>query len=343
MKAAVLHGKDDIRYEDYPNLKIGSDEVKVRVKVCGVCKSDVPRVLDGTAHYFPIILGHEFSGVVEEIGDNVKNINIGDHVAGVPLVPCFECEDCKNGNYSLCKNYSFIGSRTFGAYAEYVVVPKRNVFKISKDISFEMGALFEPSTVALHALKVADFKKGKNVAILGLGTIGSFVLQWCRIYGADKITVFSGSKDKEKLAKRLGATSFICSEDIDNSNYKDSFDFVFDTAGSISTIKNSFLLAANKATICFVGTPTKDFNISWKWWELINRKEMIVTGSWMSYSRPFPGCEWEETSKCFENGSLLFDQDIIYKEVSLKNVKDVFEDYKISKKVKGRILLKCDK
>ena len=223
------------------------------------------------------------------------------------------------------------------------MVPKTNVVKISKDISFEEGALFEPATVALHALNIAKFQKNKRVAILGLGTIGSFVLQWCRIYGANSITVFSSTKDKEILARKLGATSFVCEKDISNSIYKNNYDFVFDTAGIEITIKNSFLLAANKATVCFVGTPTIDFNISWKWWELINRKEMKVTGSWMSYSKPFPGMEWEKTAECFNNNSLLFDKEIIYKEEPLSNIKEVFEEYKISGKVKGRVLLKCDK
>ena len=343
MKAAVLYGKDDIRYEDYKDISVKENEVKIKVKVCGICKSDVPRVLDGTAHFYPIILGHEFSGIVEKIGKNVKNVNIGDHVAGIPLIPCLECDDCKKGNYSLCKNYSFIGSRTLGAYSEYVVVPQNNVYKISNDISFEKGALFEPATVALHALNVANFKSGKKVAVIGLGTIGTFILQWCRIYGSNSITVFSGSKEKEDLAKRLGATDFVHNSNISGSKYENQYDYVFDAAGIESTIKNSFLLAANKATICFVGTPTKDLSISWKMWELINRKEMKITGSWMSYSKPFPGSEWEKTAECFQNNSLLFDQNIIYKEVPLSNAKQIFEEYKTPGKVKGRVLLKGDK
>ena len=110
MKAAVLHGQDDIRIEEVDMPRIGHDEVLVRVKATGVCGSDIPRVLGTGAHFYPIVLGHEFSGEVVEIGDNVTNVQVGDKVAGAPLVPCHKCIDCLRGHYSQCKHYSFIGS-----------------------------------------------------------------------------------------------------------------------------------------------------------------------------------------------------------------------------------------
>ena len=88
--------------------------------------------------------------MIEEVGEGVTTLAKGDRIAGVPLVPCMECEDCQKGNYSLCKHYSFIGSRQFGSFAEYVVVPEKNAVKFEDEVSFEQGALFEPATVALH-------------------------------------------------------------------------------------------------------------------------------------------------------------------------------------------------
>lgn len=125
MKAAVLHAKGDLRYEEYPTPVIGDNEVLVKVKVAGICGSDIPRVNLGTAHYFPIVLGHEFSGEIVETGKDVTTLKQGDRVSCAPLLPCMKCEDCQKGNYSLCKNYSFIGSREQGGFAEYVKLPEK--------------------------------------------------------------------------------------------------------------------------------------------------------------------------------------------------------------------------
>lgn len=105
MKAAVLHANDDLRVEEIPDTRVNEGEVLVKVKATGICGSDIPRVLNNGAHNYPIVLGHEFSGEVVEIGSNVKSIKIGDRVAGAPLLPCFKCEDCQKGNYSQCKFY----------------------------------------------------------------------------------------------------------------------------------------------------------------------------------------------------------------------------------------------
>ena len=184
MKAGVVHAREDIRYEEIEKPVPKKGQVLIKVKYTGICGSDIPRVNGDACHFFPNVLGHEFSGTVEEVGEGVTSVKPGDRVAGVPLVPCMECEDCQKGNYSLCKHYSFIGSREFGSFAEYVVVPEKNAVKFEDSVSFEQGAFFEPATVALHGLERVDFKGGKTVAILGGGTIGMFVMQWAKIFGS---------------------------------------------------------------------------------------------------------------------------------------------------------------
>ena len=346
MKAALVYGIDDIRYEETEDIAVkNSNDVKVKVKACGICQSDVPRVLAGTARYFPIILGHEFSGIVEEVGEAVTNVKVGDHVAGIPLVPCLECEDCKKGDYALCKHYSFIGSRQSGAYAESVVVPATNVIPLDKNISFEAGALTETSTVALHAFKLVKFDKAKakNVAILGFGTIGAFAVQWARILGAENIVVFGRNEERLQFSKELGATHTIntthpefIKEAMELTGGK-GFDYLFETAGTPDTIKYCFKLAANKADVCMIGTPQKDVTFSWQEWELMNRKEFNLTGSWMSYSAPFPGAEWTETVEAMKNGSLIYDSRLLYKKYDLSEAKEAFACFK-NEKVSGRIL-----
>lgn len=345
MKAAVLHANDDLRYEDIPTPKTLPGTVKVRVRASGICGSDVPRVLHDGAHFYPIVLGHEFAGDVAEVGEGVQGFSVGDTVAGVPLVPCMACEDCQRGNYSLCGHYSFIGSRRQGSFAEYVVIPAANAVQYDPAILYEQAALFEPSTVALHGLFCADYRGGESVAVLGGGTIGLFALQWARLFGAKQVVVFDLDEGRLALSKRLGADQTVnTSEDGFLEAAKaltdgTGFGYVFETAGSPATMRMAFELAANKAGVCFVGTPHQDLTFTPAQWENLNRKEFHLPGSWMSYSAPFPGREWELTAHFFATGQLCFDPDMIYKTFSLAKAAEAFSLYKQPRQVHGKIIL----
>lgn len=348
MKAAVVVGYNDIQYMDIPEPGIKEGLVKVAVKHCGICGSDIPRVLNGACHSFPQVLGHEFSGVVIEKAGDVTSVEIGDHVVGVPLIPCMECEDCKNGNYSLCKHYSFVGSRQQGAMAEFVVVPASNVFKIDSNVRMDYAALFEPSTVALHGIMINHYapKEKDNVCVFGAGTIALFTIQWCKILGAKKVTVIGRSKAGLETAKKYGADEIVSTLDEDYLDQVDKittsrgFDYVFDAAGTSDTIQASMKVAANKANVCLIGTPTKPIEFSVKMWELINRKEMYITGSWMSYSASWPGEEWRKTAECMASGALKLGDDMIYTHYLLSEVKEAFKQFEVNRgAIKGRVML----
>lgn len=345
MKAAVLYGDYDLRYEEYPEPEVKPGCVKIRVRACGVCGSDIPRITNHGAHYYPIVLGHEFSGYVAEVGEGVTGLERGDHVVAAPLIPCLRCPDCLKGSYSQCKHYSFIGSRVQGGYADYVVVPALNVVKIDPSIPYDHAALFEPSTVALHGLKLADYRGGGKVAVLGGGTIGLFVLQWAKIYGAERVVVFGRDQKHLEVAKRLGADEVISTLEEDYLTRAMAltggagYDYVFETAGSTATMKLSFALAANHGSVCMVGTPTRDITFTPREWEQMNRKEFRLTGSWMSGNAPYPGDEWTLTSHYFANGMLKFDEEIFYCRIPLSQPRQLTEVLKDRSKVKGRILL----
>lgn len=345
MKAGVVYAREDIRYEEIDIPKPKADEVLIKVKYTGICGSDIPRVNGDACHFFPNVLGHEFSGTVVELGEDVTKVKKGDRVAGVPLKPCMKCKDCQKGDYSLCKHYSFIGSREFGSFAEYVVVPENNAVPFEENVTFEQGAFFEPATVALHGIWRVPFEGGKRVAVLGGGTIGMFVMQWAKIFGAREVVVFDISDDKLKKAKQFGATHGINTlnenfiEEAKELTDNHGFDYVFETAGNTATIKIAFELAANKAEVCFIGTPTKEMTFTVEEWENINRKEFNMTGSWMSCSAPFPGKEWEVVAHFFKTGELKLDESFIYKKIPLSNIPDAFELFKIPGEVKGKILI----
>ena len=345
MKAGVVHAREDIRYEEIEKPAPRAGQVLIKVKYTGICGSDVPRVNGDACHFFPNVLGHEFSGTVEEVGEGVTKVKPGERVSGVPLVPCMECEDCQKGNYSLCKHYSFIGSREFGSFAEYVAVPEQNAVPFGEAVSFEQGAFFEPATVALHGLKRVPYEGGKTVAILGGGTIGMFVMQWAKIFGAAKAVVFDIEKERLDLGKRLGADGGVNTLELDFMEQAvaltdgKGFDYVFETAGNTVTMKMAFELAANKAHVCFVGTPTKELSFSIAEWENMNRKEFTLTGSWMSYSAPFPGEEWKLAAHYFKSGELKFDDSFIFKKIPLSQIADAFKMYQTPGLVKGKILI----
>jgi L-iditol 2-dehydrogenase len=336
MKAAVLYANDDIRYDDYPTPQSEPGHLIVRVKATGICGSDVPRVLAGGAHYYPIVLGHEFSGEVAEIGAGVEGFASGDHVTGAPLMPCMKCADCLQGNYALCKHYSFIGSRIQGSFAEYVKLPAANAVKFDPIISYDQAAFFEPSTVALHGLRCNQFTGGGDTAVVGGGTIGLFTMQWAKIFGAKTVTVFDISEDRLLLAKKLGADAVV--NTAKDSPEKNKFNFVFETAGQPETMRLSFELAAAKARVCFIGTPSKDLSFTPGLWENMNRKEFILTGSWMSYSAPFPGEEWTLTARYFADGRLKFSPTLIFKDFPLSLAKEAFELFKNPSQVKGKVM-----
>ena len=345
MKAGVVYAKNDIRYDEIEKPAVRPGTVLIKVKYTGICGSDVPRVHGDACHFFPNVLGHEFSGVVEEIGEGVTSVQPGDRVAGVPLVPCMACEDCQRGDYSLCKHYSFIGSRQFGSFAEYVVAPEKNAVEFSEDVSFEKGAFFEPATVALHGLERTGYKGGHTVAILGGGTIGLMTMQWARIFGASQVVVFDIVNERLELAVRLGADAGVNTGEEDFMEKVSAltggrgFDYVYETAGNTVTMRLAFQLAANKAGVCFIGTPTKELTFTVDEWENINRKEFRLTGSWMSYSAPFPGHEWELVAHYFATGELKFDDSFIYKKIPLSQIASAFEMFKTPGAVKGKILI----
>lgn len=347
MKAAVVCANEDVKYLEYEEPVVAPGMVKVRVRFSGICGSDIPRVLHNGVHFYPIVLGHEFSGDVVEVGEGVTKVKVGDRVSGAPLLPCMVCEDCQKGNYSLCKHYSFIGSRQQGSNADFVVMPEKNAVPFDESVSYEQGAMFEPATVALHGLLQNDYQGGGYVAILGGGTIGLFTMQWAKIFGSKKVVVFDINEKRLALAKKLGADEVI---NTTRENFMEEakaitggkgYGYVFETAGQVPTMQMAFELAANKAHVCFIGTPHKDLTFTPKLWENMNRKEFKLTGSWMSYSAPFPGKEWGLTAHYFATGQLKFDEGLIFKVMPMSQAQEAFQMFKTPGLVEGKVLLKA--
>jgi len=222
MKAARWYGVKDIRVEEVAEPATGPSDVKVKVAWTGICGSDLHEYLAGpifvpvgedhplSHDQAPITMGHEYSGVVTEVGENVTHVVKGDRVAIEPIFACGDCPACLEGKYNLCDSLGFVGlSGGHGGFAAYSVVPARMVHKMPDALSMEQGALVEPAAVALHAVRMSKIKAGDTAAVFGAGPIGLLVVEALRVAGAAQIHVVEPSDVRRQKALDLGATSAI--------------------------------------------------------------------------------------------------------------------------------------
>ena len=172
MIAWVLHGVHDLRHETVGVPVLGADEVAVQVRAAGICGSDIPRIYQTGTYSFPLIPGHEFSGIVTETGAAVDGALTGQRVGVFPLIPCHSCATCRKKQYEMCRHYSYLGSRRDGGFAGYVAVPADNLIKLPEHVSFEEAAMMEPMAVAVHAMRRIAVRPADTVVVCGLGTIG---------------------------------------------------------------------------------------------------------------------------------------------------------------------------
>jgi L-iditol 2-dehydrogenase len=206
MKAAVYYSQEDIRVEDLPVPKISRDEALVEMKACGICGSDlISWYLKGRA---PLVLGHEPSGIIAEIGGEVEGFNVGDRVFVHHHVACLKCHYCLRGDYTLCEQ--FHKTNIFpGGFAQYFKVPAPNLnldtLKIPESVSFEEATLIEPLGCCLRALKKCKIQRGDSVAIVGVGPTGIIHAALSKIFGAEKTIAIDLVDFRLKIAEKFGA------------------------------------------------------------------------------------------------------------------------------------------
>ena len=328
MKAAVLENKGVLTYKDVPTPQPGPGHVRLRVKAISICGSDIKRFVDGHRMY-PLILGHENSGVIDGVGSGVSESYIGKHAAIIPLVPCFDCEQCQRGYYSACHRYSFIGSRQSGGFAEFVDLPERNVFILPDDLSFEHAALIEPSTVARHMLALGDFKSGQTAVVLGAGSIGLMLVQWLRILGASQIIVTDLLEDNLKIARKVGAHITLNPADLDvvkgvQKLLGDGADLTLEATGVPQVLEQTLPITRPRGKVVLAGNQPLDKSLPLAFIENMMRREISLIGCFMSYSAPFPGHEWTETLSALLDGGLDM-QSLISHRFPLSRAPDVFE------------------
>ncbi len=206
-----------MRYVDVPEPSPGPGLLKVKTTLAGICGTDLKEYAYGPIMIppakVPLTMGHEFAGVVAEVGKGVEGFKAGDRVSGVGYYYCGECYACKQGRYNICVNQGFTGLLCDGCMAEYFVLPEYACYKLPDTVSDELGALVEPMAVGLHAVRQAHIQPGDTVAIVGDGTIGLCSLLAAKAAGASEVYVIAKHKGRGALAEKLGATAVIYSSE----------------------------------------------------------------------------------------------------------------------------------
>lgn len=289
MKSAVFFGKHDLRVVDSPLPQVADDEVLIQVMACGVCGTDVHIFQgdEGAAKTTPpTILGHEFAGVVKQIGAQVTGVAVGDRVCVDPNDMCGECYYCHSGLGHFCQNMVGIGTTVNGGFAQYVSVRAKQVYPLAEQTTFAQGAMSEPVSCCLHGIDLCRIQPASRVLVIGGGMIGLIMMQLAKLAGAYQVALLEPVEQKRAMAQALGADLCInpLRENVEERLRESGFfpiSTVIECAGLPSTMAQAVELASNKATVMLFGLtkpqdtfPLKPFTVF--------QKELTVTASFIN-------------------------------------------------------------
>lgn len=312
MKAWVLHGVNDLRLEMVPDPVLTPDEVLIRVKAAGICGSDIPRIYQTGAHTYPLIPGHEFSGEVVKAGSKAGEKWLGKRVGIFPLIPCGICEPCRKSQYEMCRNYSYLGSRRDGGFAEYAAVPVENLIELPDEVSFQSAAMLEPMSVAVHALRRLAPKQSETVAVCGLGTIGLLMVMFLHESGVKNILAVGNKRSQEDTLSELGMTetAFCNSREQDAVEWLEcqtdgrGVDVFFDCVGKNETLTQAVRAVSPGGRICLVGNPASDMSLEKDVYWKILRDQLTLMGSWNSCFTCCLEDDWHYVLECLIGGRI---------------------------------------
>jgi (R,R)-butanediol dehydrogenase/meso-butanediol dehydrogenase/diacetyl reductase len=285
MKAAVYSGVKKLSIQEKPKPLVGAGEALVRVEACGICGSDVHGYLNGMFVQPGTVMGHEFSGLLEEVGQGVEGFKPGDRVVVYPMCGCGTCLWCRSGRDNLCptKGKRSLGYNPLadGAYAEYVKIryPKVMLFRLPEGVSFSEGALIEPLSTAYHAVRLSRFKPGDTALVMGAGPIGLGTLQFLKMGGARRVIVLEVSSERAAIALDMGGDMVLNPRDEGTGlakKIKDLTeglgpDFVFECTGAAEPFQSAANYVKHGGQIMLVGIIESSVPVLPLWlavWEL---------------------------------------------------------------------------
>ena len=311
MKAVVLTSNKKLEFLNVEKPVIQPDECLLAIKYAGLCSSDIYRAFDNGAYFYPLIMGHEFSGEIISIGSSVTNFKIGDKVVVFPLKPCFECESCQNKLYAQCIKYDYYGSRCNGAFSEFLNVKSWNLLKIPDGVSLIDACLLEPLAVVLHGIKKLELNdrenKVINMILIGTGFLGFMLIDLLsKMYPRIKIDVVDRNQFKLDLLTNKTNERFYLKNDQDwedfLKNKKSFYSYVIELSGFSKNFERSIELNKQNGKILWLSNITGDLTLSKNNVSSVLRKEIKIIGSWNSNFKSNEHNDWEACLNLLESG-----------------------------------------
>lgn len=300
MKALVIEGprKALIKEVAYPKPK--KDEVTIKVKNIGICGTDFHIFAGEFLSPYPIIPGHEFSGVIDMIGEDVHGFKVGERVSADPSLFCGKCTACLTLKGNQCKNWGALGNTVDGCMAEYVAVPSRNVIKLPDSMSFEEASFIEPVACMVHGVNRLQLSAGERVLLFGAGAMGQQLTQALSHLGASELVVVDVDSKKLEMALQWGATKGVLSKDIDKElsidNYPDKFDAVIDATGIPAVIEKAFDFMGPTAKYLQFGVTPQNAKVQISPFKLYNKDWTIIGSMAINYTF-LPAFEWMKNGR----------------------------------------------
>ena len=289
MKASRFLGNKTFAVTDLPTPHAGPGELVLRNQVCGVCGTDVhiyhgePGSADVNP---PVVLGHEYSGEVVEVGEGVTGFAVGDHVTVDPNIYCGHCAYCQNGKKQLCPSMEAIGVTRDGGFAQYSRIPASQAFKLEPTVPWEAAAMAEPLACCLHGIDLAGIQVGDKVCVVGGGAIGLLMVQLAKLSGASQIVLSEPNEKRRQVGFQLGANAAL---DPTRPDAQEAFaqvlgggaNVVIECVGNVPAVKSAFQFAGKGATVLLFSVPKVDATFDLPLFD-VYKKELTIKGSFVN-------------------------------------------------------------
>ncbi len=290
MKAMCFLGNETFALQDRAVPAPGPGEILIKNYACGVCGTDI-HIFHGepgsAAVTPPVVLGHEYAGIVEALGAGVQGLCVGDHVTVDPNIYCGVCDACRKGKKQLCAHMEAVGVTRDGGFEEYSIVPAAQALLLDKEVPLEYGAMSEPLACCVHGIDRAEIRCGDTVCIVGGGAIGLLLLQLAKLSGAAKLVLSEPNAKRREVAKELGAD--LCFDPRAENAYREYLDFVggdgadvvIECAGNNAAVESAFCFAGKGATILLFSVPHVDAKNPLPLFDVYQR-ELTVRGTFVN-------------------------------------------------------------
>ena len=285
-----IYENADVRVEEAAPVAATEGNCRFAVKACGICGSDIPRVFANGAYFYPIVLGHEFAGIVTDSTDKAK---IGRRACVFPILPCGKCDACAREDWASCAQYGYYGSRRDGGMQSELLIKEENLIYLPDGVSYEAGAMIEPMAVCLHAMKKASIKQGDVVAIWGAGAIGLICGMWARSMGASRVLFFDPDARRMAFAGELGFEALA----------DETADVCVDASGASPALNAAIAHTRAQGRVVLVGNAHGDMTIDKATYSTLLRRQLTLVGSWNSDHKSDVD-DWRESVEAIADGRI---------------------------------------